>query len=227
MNSKNSAKAPYDVLYEDRDIIVVYKKRDVFSIRTEDKKTYSHNLNHYLWVYLAAKNERPYVVHRLDYETSGIMIFAKNHPLKEKLQALFEERKVGRYYEAVVKEPLPFGKNYHVDHYLEEQGFNSVVSTPEKGKEAITDILVQNPIQIGTALSISISTGRHNQIRVALASLGLTLLGDKRYANNEAKRLYLNEYRLSFPVEAGLAKTDFEVAPLWLLSPTSPSGNGN
>lgn len=210
--------APYQILYEDEEILVVYKQRDVFSIRTKDKKTFSHNLYHYLYLYLKEKGENLFVVHRLDYETSGVMIFAKNKAMKEKLQKCFEERKVERYYEAVIKEKIELGTKHYVLQYLSdgENGTKVQVVDEKTGKDAITHIQAHNYIQIGTALNINIETGRRNQIRIAIYSLGYTLLGDKRYSNNENKRMYLNSYALVFPSNLGLKENEFITKPLWL-----------
>jgi 23S rRNA pseudouridine1911/1915/1917 synthase len=210
--------APYILLYEDDEILVVYKNRDVLSIRTNDKKTYSHNLYHYLHLYLEKKKERLFIVHRLDYETSGVMIFAKSEEMKERLQKSFEERRVERCYEAVIKEKIPLGISHDVRMYLLDRGNGSRVnvSDSENGKEAITHIVSQNYIQIGTALKINIETGRRNQIRIALHELGYTLLGDKRYANDVNKRMYLNSYGLVFPDDLGLKVNRFIVEPLWI-----------
>jgi 23S rRNA pseudouridine1911/1915/1917 synthase len=215
---RDNPKAPYYIVYEDKDVIVAYKKRDVFTIPTTDKKTYIYNLFYYLRMYAKQQKETVYLVHRLDYETSGLVIFAKTPLIQAKLKAAFEERKALRYYEAVVKEALPEGQRYDVDQYLEEKGFGVIVSDKENGKEAITHIVAKNPIQIGTALAIQIETGRKNQIRMAIHSVGLTLLGDKRYSQNEAKRMYLNAYKLVIPAEVGLKESTFALAPLWLLS---------
>jgi len=212
-----SDKCPYEILYEDESIIVVYKKRNVFTIRTTDKKTYAYNLYHYLKMYMWKKKEDLFIVHRLDYETSGILIFAKSYPMKEKLQKCFEERKVIRDYEAVIQERIPLNQSFHVEQYLEERGFKVFQTDKEHGKQAITDISSINYINIGTALKINISTGRKNQIRMAIHSLGFTLLGDKRFANSEAKRMYLNAYRLVFPAELGLKQPEFKVDPLWII----------
>jgi len=214
---QNKDKVAYTILYEDEDVIAVYKKRDVLSIRTLDKKTFSHNLYHYLHEYLAVKNEKLFIVHRLDYETSGVMIFAKKPEVKERLQRCFETHTVGRFYEAVVSEHLELGARFHVVQYLEEKGQKVLVSDKEHGKESVTDLEVTNYIQIGTAMAISIQTGRRNQIRLAIKSLGYTLLGDKRLAKSEAKRMYLNEYKLVFPPESGLKTTTFSTEPLWVL----------
>jgi 23S rRNA pseudouridine1911/1915/1917 synthase len=219
LEMRNNPKAPYYVVYEDGDALIVYKKRDVLSVATLDKKTYVHNLQAYLGHYAKESHEQVYLIHRLDVETSGLMIFAKSKTMQEKIKACFEARTVERYYEAVVKESLPIGKVYDVKQYLAEEGMHVIVSDAEHGKEALTHIEVANPIQIGTALKIQIETGRKNQIRLAIHSLGLTLLGDNRYSESDAKRMYLNAYRLVFPKESGLKVLDFSSETLWLNSP--------
>ncbi len=209
---------PYSIVYEDDEILTVYKNRDVLTIRTKDKKTYSHNLYHYLYLYLQKKGERLFVVHRLDYETSGLLVFAKNESMKVKLQKAFEERKVLREYEAVIKERIPLHEKYTVHMYLSDgaNGRKVLKSTKEEGKEAITHLYSMNYIQIGTAMKINIETGKRNQIRIAIHELGFTLLGDKRYSMDENKRMYLNSYHLSFPSEIGLLRNDFYTSPLWI-----------
>ncbi len=212
-------KSPYYIVYEDNEIIVVYKERDVFSIRTNDKRTYSHNLYHYLYEYLKKKGERPFIVHRLDYETSGIMIFAKNSSLKEELQSYFENRVVTRLYEAVIEERIEPNLHYDVTQYLSSNGMGGkvFVTSKENGKDAISHLTSKNQIQIGTVLDISIETGRRAQIRMAINSLGYHLLGDMKYSSTPAKRMYLNAYKLVFPETSSIKQKEFFVKPLWLL----------
>lgn len=208
--------SPYTILYEDDEIITVYKQRDVFSIHTDDKKTYHYNLYHYLSLYLRKKNEKVFIVHRLDYETSGVMVFAKKEEVKKKLQKCFLDRRVDRYYEAVIKEKIPLNESYDVRLFLSDDNKRVEISNEEEGKEAITKIKSINYIQIGTALKIKIETGRRNQIRLSIHQLGFTLLGDKRYSLDENKRMYLNSYALIFPSDIGLKKNAFVTKPLWI-----------
>lgn len=206
-------RCPYLILYEDEEILAVYKKREVFSVQTDDKKTYRHNLFYYLKSYLQKKGEEVFLVHRLDYETSGVMIFAKSKEVQSGLKRYFEGRKVLRLYEAVVPA-------------FEEEGVREVFQTlnsdaktvreKESGKEAITLIEKENLIQIGQVFKIQILTGRKNQIRMALASIGAPIIGDARYGNSRAKRMYLNAYHLEFPKETGLKRLSFTADPLWL-----------
>lgn len=214
-----SKTSPYQIIYEDEDILVVYKERDVFTIRTTDKRTYSHNLYHYIHEYLAKKGERPFIVHRLDYETSGLLIFAKKASLKELLQKEFEEHRVKRFYEAVISERIPPNLVYDTKQYLasNEKGGKVYLTDSEHGKLAITHLMSKNQIQIGTVLDISIETGRRAQIRLAISSLGYHLLGDKKYSSTPAKRMYLNSYELDFEESLPIKEHHFKIKPLWLL----------
>lgn len=196
-------KIPYQIIYEDDKIIIIYKNRDFLSIRTDDIKTRFNNIYFFLSCYLNKKKEKCYLVHRLDFETSGLMIFAKGKEICSTLVNQFENRMVRRYYEAVIKEKIDLNKEFEVVDKIDD-------------KEAITYIKSINYINIGTALDIEIKTGRHNQIRKAISSLGYTLLGDKRYSKDVNKRMYLNAYKLEFEKNEYLNKNLFEVKPLWI-----------
>lgn len=215
----NNSKAPYEVVYSDSDVLVVYKKRDVLSVKTADKKTFCHNLYYYLKNDELKNGENLFVVQRLDFENSGLMLFARNENIQKKLQEAFTLHQVERDYEAVIKEPVEPGKTFHVEMRIADNGSEAFES--ENGKLSISDIEAVNPIQIGTAVRIKIATGRHNQIRLAIKKLGFTLVGDKRYSHDDAKRLYLNSYSLTFPSSVGLKVAHFEVTPLWIKE-TSP-----
>lgn len=206
-------KCPFILLYQDEDIVVVYKKRDVLTIRTEDKKTFNRNLYYYLKQDVIRDGEKLFVLHRLDYETSGILVFPKKKEVFTRLQSFYVNRSVERLYEAVIKENIPLGERFEVHQLLDDA---KKVQVSIDGKEAITSFAAVNRIQLGTALDIRINTGRRNQIRIALHDCGYTLLGDRRYSNDFNKRMYLNSYRLVFPIEAKLKKREFSLDPLWI-----------
>ena len=210
-----SKKAPYSILYEDDRIIAVYKSRDVFTVQTDDKKTWRHNLFYYLSLRAKERREQVFLVHRLDYETSGILLFAKTKEALVELKKIFETRQVKRLYEAVVLERLEPGLQEEIHLLLDVKENGKVIIGP-KGKESITRFETANQIQIGTALKIEILTGRKNQIRLSLHKAGLTLIGDKRYSDSEGKRMYLNAYQISLPSESSFTKKDYFVTPLWL-----------
>lgn len=208
---------PFDIVYEDRDLIVVYKKSGLLSIATDDGDM--HNLYHYVREYVNRKKQKIFIVHRLDKSTSGLMIFAKSMEVKRMLQSAFEDRTAIRRYEAVVKENVPLDYEKKVVQYLfydHRSGKVFVTKDKRKGEEAITEVRAHNPVKMGTALDISIKTGRQNQIRIALHSLGFTLIGDKKYALDDSDRMMLNAYELIFPESLRMRQHRFSLKPFWL-----------
>lgn len=215
-------KRSFDIYYEDKDIIVVIKKSGLLSVATD--KDDRHNLYHYVREYLNNKKQRVFIVHRLDRDTSGLVVFSKSMAMKERLQSYFETGNVIRHYEAIVKESIEPGKRMKVDQYLAfdpKSGNVYVTKDKEKGKRAITYLECDHTNKLGSVLKIDIKTGRRNQIRLACKTLGLTLIGDKKYSKDKSSRMFLNEYELEFPKESGLRKTRFHLEPLWLSSKKS------
>lgn len=207
----------FEILYQDDDVIAVLKKSGVLTIGT--LKDSEHNLYHYVREYANLHRQKVFIVHRLDKDTSGIVLFAKSYALKEKIQKAFENREVVRKYEAVVREKLPLGIEKKVVQFLfydKRSGRVFTTDDRKKGLDAITYVKTNNLLDIGTALDINIETGRQNQIRLALHSLHYTLIGDEKYAHDTSKKMLLNEYYLELPKYLNLRKTVFETRPLWL-----------
>ena len=207
----------FDILYQDRDVIAVSKKSGMLTIGTP--KDPDHNLYHYVREYANLHRQKVFIVHRLDKDTSGIVLFAKSYELKEQIQKAFENREVIRKYEAVVREQLPLDIEKKVVQYLfydKRSGRVFVTDDRKKGLDAITHIRTSNYLDIGTALDIDIETGRQNQIRLALHSLHYTLIGDEKYAHDSSKKMLLNEYYLELPKYLPLKNHVFETRPLWL-----------
>lgn len=207
----------FDILYQDRDVIAVSKKSGMLTIGTP--KDPDHNLYHYVREYANLHRQKVFIVHRLDKDTSGIVLFAKSYELKEQIQKAFENREVIRKYEAVVREQLPLDVEKKVVQYLfydKRSGRVFVTDDRKKGLDAITYIRSSNYLDIGTALDINIETGRQNQIRLALHSLRYTLIGDEKYAHDSSKKMLLNEYYLELPDYLPLKNHVFETRPLWL-----------
>lgn len=182
-----------DIIYEDKDIIVVDKPANILTISTlkEKEKTLYHIVSSY--VKKTNKNNKIFVVHRLDKDTSGLVVFAKNEMTKNKLQDNWN--KVVRKYIAVV-EGVTKDKDI-IKTYLDEK--NNKVFISNKGKLAITEYnrLLNNDKY--SLLDISIKTGRKHQIRVQLNSINHPIVGDKKYNDTtKEKRMYLHAYKLEF-----------------------------
>ena len=205
-------KEKLDIIYEDKEVIVVNKKSHLLTIATE--KDNINTLYHQVREYLNKKKEKVFIVHRLDKDTSGLIIFAKNIKMKEKLQFCFEKQTVIRKYEAEIREQVELNKTFNVRQYLLIDNKNmTVYPTKNKriGKEAITIVKTNNLTKLGTALDIEILTGRKNQIRIALKSLNFTLIGDSKYSFDKDKNMHLNAYYLQFPENIGLKVKEFRI----------------
>jgi len=197
-DNKNNKKLPFDVLFEDNHIIVVNKPSGLLTIATskEKEKTLYHIVRDY--VIQKDKNKKIFIVHRLDKDTSGIVIFAKDEKTKNKLQENWNDYVKLREYVGIVYGNIN-KKEGQIIQKLKETKTNLVyVSHDNEGKEAITNYKVLKENDNYSMLQIEIETGRKNQIRVAFASINHPIVGDKKYGDKKDKnlRLYLHANRL-------------------------------
>ena len=197
-DSKNKKTLPFDILFEDEHIIVVNKPSGLLTIATEKEK--DKTLYHIVREYLVSKNQyaRVFIVHRLDKDTSGIVVLAKDEKTKNKLQENWNEYVSLREYVAVVHGHLK-NESDTIVQKLKETKTNLVYPTKdEDGKEAITKYKVIKESENYSMVSINIETGRKNQIRVAFQTLRNPIVGDKKYGDLRDKetRLYLHANRL-------------------------------
>ena len=195
--NKNKKECPVQILFEDDHLIVVNKPTNLLTIATEKEK--ERTLYHIIREYLVSKdkNSKVFIVHRLDKDTSGIVVFSKDIKTKNTLQENWNEFVKLREYTGIVHGVLD-KKEDKIINYLKETKTNLVyVSKKDDGKEAITNYKVVKENKLYSTLSIEIETGRKNQIRVALSSINHPIVGDKKYGlkDNEA-RLYLHANRL-------------------------------
>lgn len=188
------------ILYEDRDILVVDKTSGLLTISTDKVK---ENTAYYLLTdYVRRGNQksknRIFIVHRLDRDTSGLIIFAKNENAKRYLQD--EWQGFEKKYYAVVQGALPEKKGI-ITSYLAENSVHRMysVADPEKGKLAKTAYKVLKESSKYSLLEIDLLTGRKNQIRVHFSEKGNPVAGDKKYGIKEkgVKRLALHAASLT------------------------------
>jgi len=171
------------ILFEDTDIIVVNKQAGLLSVATD--KMEPDTLHSRVVDYLQNEDEGEwaFIVHRLDRETSGVMIFAKHKRHKEYLQAQFAERSVHRVYHALVQ-GKPEQDSGTIHEWLLEDKFLRIRTVNKRNpnaKEAITHWSLEDSDEIASLLMLTIETGRRHQIRVGLANLGLPVLGDEQH----------------------------------------------
>ena len=197
-DSKSKKTLPFDILFEDEHIIVVNKPSGLLTIATEKEK--DKTLYHIVREYLVSKNQyaRVFIVHRLDKDTSVIVVLAKDEKTKNKLQENWNEYVSLREYVAVVHGHLK-NESDTIVQKLKETKTNLVYPTKdEDGKEAITKYKVIKESENYSMVSVNIETGRKNQIRVAFQTLRNPIVGDKKYGDPRDKetRLYLHANRL-------------------------------
>lgn len=188
------------VLYEDKYFMIVEKPFNMLTVSDlkEKEKTLYHKVSNY--VKEKNKNNKIFIVHRLDYETGGLLIFAKDPIVKEKLQKNW--RNVKRGYQAVVHGKLE-GNHKLVFHLKENKALFVYACKKDKDtKEAITNYHVVSSSDHYSLLDIEIETGRKHQIRVSFKEIGHPIVGDKKYGNDTFKHLYLyaNELCFSHPI---------------------------
>ena len=197
-DSKNKKTLPFDILFEDDHIIVVNKPSGLLTIATakEKEKTLYHIVREHL--VSKDKNARVFIVHRLDKDTSGVVVLAKDEKTKNKLQENWNEYVSLREYVAVVHGRLNKESDRIVQKLKETKTNLVYVSRDNDGKEAITNYKVIKENNDYSMVSITLETGRKNQIRVAFNTLHHPIVGDKKYStikDNES-RLFLHANRL-------------------------------
>jgi 23S rRNA pseudouridine1911/1915/1917 synthase len=188
------------ILYEDRDILVVDKVNGLLTVSSERVKedTAIYLLNNYVRKGNSKSRNRVFIVHRLDRDTSGVLVFAKTENVKRFLQD--EWQGFSKKYLAIVLGKLNDKKGL-ITSYLAENSIHKMYSTPdpEKGKLSKTGFNVLKESAKYSLLEIDLITGRKNQIRVHLADKGHPVAGDKKYGFKEKgiKRLCLHAASLT------------------------------
>ncbi|AMG20004.1 RluA family pseudouridine synthase [Staphylococcus saprophyticus] len=183
------------IYYEDDDIAIVMKPKGV-KTHPNDLKESNTLMNHVIYT---IKSDYVEPIHRLDQETVGLLIVAKNPLMKKILDRMLEENKIDRIYKANVHSLLPI-KPQTIDMPIGKDKFHSnkrrVSST---GQSAITHILNSKMIKEDVCeLEIKLDTGRTHQIRVHLAEIGHPVIGDPLYGNSTLRKLELNSHKIEF-----------------------------
>ena len=189
------------IVFEDQHVIVVDKPAGLLTMATDAER--SRTVYAALRAYLNSKKPREtlFIVHRLDREASGLLVFAKTPQAKEKLQDQFKDHSAGRRYVVVVEGGVK-ADDFTIRSYLTENAAYRVYSTHNKkiGKLAITHVRVLKRNAKTTVLEVRLETGRKHQIRVHLAESGHPVVGDKNYGTgwNPIRRLALHGAHLQF-----------------------------
>ncbi len=189
------------ILYEDEAIIVIEKDSGLLSVATENERSLTAYKQLMEYVQKLDPKNRIFVVHRLDRETSGVLLFAKSEKVKHTLQEgwkdMVKERSYVALVEGIVKKPEDT-----ITSWLKETKTFKMYSSPksEDAKKAITHYKVIKANNNLSLLSVYLETGRKNQIRVHMSDIGHPIVGDKKYGakGNAIGRFGLHAIVLAF-----------------------------
>ncbi len=201
-------------IFEDDETVAIDKPAGLLTIATESER--ERTAYRMLTAYVAGqRGRRLFIVHRLDRETSGLVVFAKSPAAKRALQSQFQARTVDRRYIALVEGRLaePSGvlkSRLKVDRSLRVRP----TRRRDQGKEAITSYRVIEQRKTIAVVELSLTTGRRGQIRAQLATLGHPIVGDEPYGSRRdpLRRVCLHATRLSF-IGPGNRRLTFESPP--------------
>ncbi|MDR6194304.1 RluA family pseudouridine synthase [Siphonobacter sp. SORGH_AS_0500] len=204
------------IVFEDEHLIVIEKEEGILSMATEKEKrktAYSLLSEH-------VKKQNPknkiFIIHRLDRETSGLMMFAKSETVQKKMQESWQSTTKERVYLAVINGSPKKTEDTITSYLVESEKSMMVYSTQnaERGQKAVTHYETVQQNRYFSMLKVSLETGRKNQVRVHLQSIGHPIVGDKKYGSNSnpINRLALHAWVLAFQHPITKEQMHFETA---------------
>lgn len=190
-----------DVLYEDEDILAVNKPEGAVVVPERRRQEQS------LFEMLSARRaQKLYIVHRIDRETSGVTVFARNAEAHRQLNRQFETRSVEKVYLALVHGAIADDRG-EIDRPLRQYGSGRVGIDDQRGKASATEFRVLERLPVFTLVEVRPHTGRRHQIRVHLYSIGHSVVGDPLYGEQAVQRCYarlmLHARKLSLHLPSG------------------------
>jgi pseudouridine synthase, rluA family len=194
-----------DIIYEDEDIAVINKNAGlvVHPAQGHYSGTLVNAILYHIKDLSGINGEiRPGIVHRLDKDTSGLIVIAKNDKAHINLAKMFQEKKIKKTYLAILKGKLTKEKGRIVTQIgrdTDDRKKMTVIKGNDRGKEAITNYNVICSNELFTLVKVYIETGRTHQIRVHMKHMGYPILGDMVYGRKDSeKRQMLHAYKLEF-----------------------------
>lgn len=186
-----------NILYEDKSLIFIDKPASLLSVPLDVP---SDERNVLSLLRERANSDQIFAVHRLDRQSSGVLVFAKGVDAMDRLKELFETHDLHREYFAIVEGRIPEDQGSWKCNLKELPSFDVVPANPPEGKEAITHFQVLRRSAKYSYLSCLLETGRKHQIRVHCQRAGYPILGDRRYGSSEnpIRRLALHARKLAF-----------------------------
>ncbi len=196
---------PIRVLYQDADLLVVEKPAGLLSVPGKDTAHADCLISR-----LEAQDPKTLLLHRLDMDTSGVMVFARNKSAQRHLGLQFEKRVLEKQYEALVTGPLEADEG-QIDAPLIADWPNRPLQKIcyETGKPALTRWQVLSQSDHAIRIRLFPHTGRSHQLRVHLQSIGAPIIGDRFYGGHAAVRLMLHSSSLKLRHPSGGAWHNF------------------
>ena len=190
-----------DIIYEDKELLVVNKPPKLLTISDGKTDNTLYNMAR-SYVKKQHKSNKIFIVHRLDKDTSGVVLFAKSEDVKKYLQDNWNKI-TKREYLGILDGYLENNKGVIKEYLLEDKTHRVYASNKKVGEYAETHYEVLNRKFKCTLVKIEIRTGKKNQIRVGFSNLGYPIIGDKKYGskNNYIKRLGLHASRLEINIK--------------------------
>jgi 23S rRNA pseudouridine1911/1915/1917 synthase len=182
-----------EILFENEAFIVINKPPGLLSIPDREGKEPS------IKSWLRERYGNIFVVHRLDRDTSGVIVFAKDEATHKYLSGVFEDREVEKLYQGIVQGTLP-QKEGSIDLPIMEHPVKpGVMVTNKHGKASLTDYIVQEELGLYSLVQFRIHTGRTHQIRVHMQALGHPIACDETYGDGKPVRLssFKRNFKLS------------------------------
>jgi 23S rRNA pseudouridine1911/1915/1917 synthase len=208
--------AGLEILYEDKDILVIQKPSGLLTVATVDER--ERTAFAYLRQHLKEidAGQKVFIVHRLDKFASGVLVFAKSEKVKHALQKLFSEHDIQRKYWAIVEGSIENNQGTIRSYLAEDQSLRMHSTNDARlGKSAVTHFRVLRRFSGLTVLEVTLETGRKNQIRVHLSEMGHPIVGDQAYGStqNPLGRLGLHAFCLGFTHPTQGTPLHFQTAP--------------
>ena len=216
---------PFEILYEDKDVIVIDKPAGLLTTHTklfgraarEAQSTAENYLNDYVRKGQLKSRNRVWLVHRLDRETSGVMIFAKSEEVAEYFRSDWNNI-TEKVYLARVEGRLDANEGVF-DTFLKEDddGYKvrSVSENVKGAKRAITEWRLISFTKGVSLVEVKLKSGRKNQIRVHFSEASHPVVGDVKYGAKKASRLFLHSFSIAFIHPFTSKRLEFSTKPSW------------
>jgi len=178
---------PLEIAYEDNDLVIINKPAGL-TVHTAPGNTHGTLVNALLYHFrgkLSSGNDpcRPGIVHRLDKDTSGLILVAKNDRVHSLLSTMFQQRKIDKFYQAITV-GIPKESEGTIETFIERSKTNrKKMMVSNSGKTAITHYKIEKYFDFFSIVEIKLETGRTHQIRVHLSHINCPILGDNTYSN--------------------------------------------